>query len=603
MPPPTDTDIDRNLGLLTNPEFVDWALSQGKSPNEALGFPEVLSRSLACIRPIILDRFNEAGEQTEMRLPCGTANALKCPSCAEFSQRLRQRQILNGFEDADKTTRVALFTNTAPSFGRVHRASITAKADFKTRHLYGAAKERALQIVANQKGPCVCGKFHRYDDDVVGTPLDRDTYNYAKEIIWSENLPALVKSLTRSLRYLARTYGIEDEQMGLFTVFERQKRGSLHTHTLVVVRGRPQAFDMLAKEIKTGWGPKKNGRGGIHVPTAKIPDYRVKWLRSDHIKNRWKEFAGTLLSEDFDAKKAIPRAKWKGGELVPATKFGETWDWRELTGSTNMDGEKDGQNGFKQAGAYLSKYLTKNQQATAWNAISELPHRQALHFRSMRLAAGILNLDRIMVETVLRTLERSLKEVEQELSELSLLPYEDEEEVERLEGLAVSIHLEMLETLDHLETPAEHRLFKPLFAGSIEFLNVSEADVKNAGKTWGQKRAARGLSIRINKLLDNSGFSGSLVGISHWGTTLKDLKDEMREHMAKADGGEETPEEFLYVLNPLRMKEIRELRARKPKIPESVDVLDHLAGSRLVRTIAPPSPDESPLDKWRRRLP
>jgi hypothetical protein len=601
LPPPTDTDVDARLGLLSNPEFVDWALSQGKTPNEALGFPDVLSRSLACVRPIILDRISESGEMAELRIPCGTANALKCPSCSEFSQRLRQRQILNGFDSADTSTRVALFTNTAPSFGRVHRASITAKADFKTRHLYGAAKERALQIVANQKGPCVCGKFHRYDDAAVGTPLNRDTYNYAKEVVWSENLPALVKSLTRSLRYLARKLGIEDEQMGLFTVFERQKRGSLHTHTLVVVRGRPQAFDMLAKEIRTGWGPKKEGRGGIHVPTAKIPDYRVTWLHSDLTKKRWAQFAGSLLPEDFDAKKAIPRAKWKGGELVPATQFGETWDWRELTGSTNLDGEKDGQNGFKQAGAYLSKYLTKNQQATAWDAISELPHQQAVHFRSMRLAAGILTIDRIMVETVLRTLERSLKEIEQEIAALQLSDFVEDEEEERLRGLAAGIHSEILATLKDLEKPTENNLFMRLFSGSFEFLSITQADVAKHAVSWGENRAARGLAIRINKVLDNAGFSGSLVGISHWGTTLKDLKDEMREYMAKADGGEETPEEFLYLLNPVRMKEIRELRAKKPKIPEPVDILDRLAGSRLVRTEKPPQ-GETPLEKWNRRL-
>lgn len=556
----TMTSIDARLGLLSDKDFQEFALSQGKTPNELLNLPDVLPRSQACSSPIVLDRYSEDGTKVEVVFPCGTQNALKCASCAEFSQRLRQRQILNGFDTSNSETRVALFTNTAPSFGRVHRSSLTAKTAYKFRNLHPAKREKVLAAEMRKKGACECKKFHRFDDPVIGIPLNWETYGYARETIWSENLPNLVKSMTRKLRYLARQFGIHDENMGLFTVFERQKRGSLHTHTLVVVRGNPDAFDRLAKEVKTGWG-------SAHIPTARIDPLRVEWYESDLVANRWKTYGVGHLPSEFDSKKSIPQANWKGGELLPATQFGNIFDWRELSGSRNLDGETDGQNGFKQAGAYLSKYLTKNQQATATAAIYALPVNQGAHFLRLRLAAAVLTLDRVMHETVIRTLERNLNELEQELSDLTnpepgeVLSEEDFTYMELLELKAGVAYQELQESVTNLKKIAAHPLYELLFRPNEIFYNVGRRDIEKVSKSYGQTKASRGLSIRINKALDNAGFSGTLVGISHWGTTLKDLKDEMREFMAQANPGTVTEEEFEYVMNPVRMKEIRGLRA------------------------------------------
>lgn len=587
--------LDARLGLLTDKEFQEFALSQGKTPNELLNLPDVLPRSQACSSPVVIDRISEDGTKVEMVIPCGTQNALKCAACAEFSQRLRQRQILNGFETSNAETRVALFTNTAPSFGRVHRASLTAKTAYKFRNLHPTKREKVLAAEMRKKGACDCKMFHRFDDPVIGTPLNWETYGYGRETIWSENLPNLVKSMTRKLRYLARSFGIEDSEMGLFTVFERQKRGSLHTHTLVVVRGNPGAFDRLAKEIKTGWGSK-------HIPTAKIDPLRVRWYESALVVERWKNFGANHLPPEFNPKKSIPQANWKGGELVPATQFGDIHDWRELSGSRNLDGESDGQNGFKQAGAYLSKYLTKNQQATAIAAIQALPIKQGVHFLRLRLAAAALTLDRLMHESVIRTLERNFKELEQELTELTDLENESvfvEPSAETLAYLAVledkifRVHKELQGTLDDLEQVVPHRLYHLLFSPGDWFRNIGRGDVEKVAKTYGQEKSSRGFAIRINKALDNAGFSGTLVGISHWGTTLKDLKDEMRAHMERVNPETVTEEEFAYVMNPLRMKEMRIMRAPRKSMPSQADYTALAGLKEFKEPDKPPIPDLS----------
>lgn len=574
----SDLDLDARLGLLHSQDFAEFATSQGLEPADALELPEVLTRSMLCVAPVVMDAIGADGEMKEIQIPCGTANSLKCESCAEFSARLRQRQIMRGIEGSEEeTTRVYLFTNTAPSWGKVHRASIKRSDEYKVRHLWGHKREKALLTVSRQKGACECKKYHRYDDDVVGTPLNPSTYNYAGEIIWSANLPQLVKSMTRTLRHLAGNHGIDAKSLGILTVFERQNRGSLHAHSLLVVRGNPSSADAFTTELKNGWGTD-------YCPTAEIPSSRLAWYSSGLIQRRWTALGTGLPATPL--KDCIPQVKWKGGELRPGTQFGKIWDLREVSGNRNLDGENDGNNGFKQAAGYLSKYLTKNQQAASPEAMKTYTTSQRVHFMRLRIASAVLTLDVVMWESQKRYFLRKIKDTETQLeTTLGTLGMVEADAPEVIELMQVEARLS--DDLRHyssgvrwveanLENPTmSHPLFNVLFKDDgNEFFSkrVTTAEIVTKAGTYHEQRAARGLSIVINKTLDNLGFTGTLISVSQWGCFLSDLKQEMRE-WAEANG-HIFPEEVEYVLRPDRMREVAVARMPqdKPLSPKLFDL-------------------------------
>lgn len=573
-----DLDFDARLGLLHSPDFAEFATSQGLEPADALDLPEVITRSMLCVSPVVMDAIGADGEIKELQIPCGTANALKCESCAEFSARLRQRQIMRGIEGSDEeTTRVYLFTNTAPSWGKVHRASIKRSDEYKVRHLWGHKKEKALLTVSRQKGACECGKYHRYDADEVGTPLKPSTYNYAGEIMWSANLPNLVKSMTRTLRHLASSHGIDAKSLGILTVFERQNRGSLHAHSLLVVRGNPSSADAFTTDLKAGWGDS-------YRPTAEIPASRLAWYSSALIQRRWENLGTGLPAKPV--KDCIPQVNWKNGELRPGTQFGKIWDLREVSGNRNLDGESDGNNGFKQAAGYLSKYLTKNQQAASPEAMKTYTTSQRVHFMRLRIASAILTLDVVMWESQKRYFLRKIKDTETQLENtvmtLGMIDADAPEVIDLMKSESrlnddlfhASNGLRFVEA--NLGNPTMgHPLFAVLFDDDgNEFFSkrVTTAEIVNKAETYSEQRAARGLSIVINKTLDNLGFTGTLISVSQWGCFLSDLKQEMRD-WAEANG-HIFPEEIEYVLRPDRMREVAVARMNpdKPLMPKLFDM-------------------------------
>lgn len=566
-----DLSFDARIGLLQNPDFLEFATSQGHTPQSALDLPEVLTRSQSCVSPVVLDAVRD-GEITEIQLPCGTSNALKCPSCAEFSARLRQRQIIRGIEQSEPSdTRVYLFTNTAPSWGRVHRSSIKKSDEYKVRHLWGHKKEKALLTVSKQRGACSCGKYHRYDADVVGTPLSVKTYDYAGEIMWSANLPNLVKSMVRTVRYVASKHEITAKNLGILTVFERQARGSLHAHTLLVVRSNPAHADSFIRDLKAGWQTE-------YVPTAKIPAHRVAWYQSSIIQRRWKTY-GEYHLPSVTLSERVPQVHWKNGELQPGTQFGEIWDIREVSGDRNLEGEKDGSDGFKQAAGYLSKYLTKNQQAASPEAMKTYTVPQMLHFMRLRQATAILTLDVVMWESQKRYSLRRIKSIETQLEALRIaLGCVDAYSLEAQQFMKQETQLvddlffttEQLRKIEvELSQPmAGHPLFPILFPEDAEgnhfMARVTTSDVVLKATNHAEQKAARGISIVVNKTLDNLGFTGSLISVSQWGCFLSDLKEEMRA-FAESNGATYETDDVEYFLRPDRMREVAVLRANPQK--------------------------------------
>lgn len=549
-----DMSRDSRLGLLNDPEFTDWLAATNPEFTDAaeylgLGTGE-LSRADKCLSPVVLDRVAEStGEKTELVLPCGSPNSHKCAPCAEFAAKMRMRQVLTGFEKVQDGTRVALFTLTAPSFGKVHRASITAKDEYKRRNMAPPVRDASLRELTKTRDACICGKHHRWDEDLIGTPLKVHGYGYADEAIWSKNLPNLVRSTNRRLRYLAKNAGIDKDDLATFGVFERQKRGALHFHCLVVVRENSAGFDHLAREVKNNW----------ESPTSLIPDHILTWLKSSTVAERWQKYAGHL--PEFDPASSIPLAKWKGGKVVPATTWGPVNDWSEVTPHTNMDGDEVGVNGWMQVAGYVAKYLTKSQTTSALAATRALPFRQSQHFKAARAAAGALFADLTVVESKIDAINRELDRVTLEIQDASTLPENCSEEYEAeilhhldtCERYAEVLVAELRECGRDLDNPRPQRIITSLFDSfNVE---VSRMKVGNLAASYGERLASRGLAIRLNKLLDNAGFTGSLTSVSQWGCTLTDLKNAMEEYVRSQGGFIEDPETYAYELNTVSMRE------------------------------------------------
>lgn len=525
----TLTSGERHV-LASQPDFVEACLADGTTPAEALELDNLPAASQVCRLPVVMNRENvTTGEVSEVILPCRSSNALKCPPCAELNARLRQRQIMNGLEKA--TTDVALFTNTAPSFGQVHRSSYSAKDAYKVRNFRPDQRAKNRLTVMKRKGACPCGGFHDWQDFRIGTPLNPLAYGYASEVMWSENLPNLTKSMTRTIRRLAVSLGIDKDALSLYTVYERQKRGSLHTHSLIVVDGNSSGFEALVAELKTNWKT-------LHNPTAEIPQNRVTYYRSPTIQQRWRVFSSEFQRDQpLDTRLAIPRVRWKKGQARPGTQFGKVWDIRILKKDQDDSGELTG---HQQAAGYLSKYLTKNQSATSLAAIEELSSSQARHFTALRQATLAIAGDRVIAESQLANCLGEVENLQKKLAltHAELSPDACFHELERVDRMEQDF-IELLDELADLKNLAENipasglmeHLFKQRVALNVTAKDISSFTDSMAVATPHARRirqASRGTQIRLNKVLDNAGFSGALTSISNWETSMTDLREEMR---------------------------------------------------------------------------
>jgi hypothetical protein len=530
--------------LLKEDDFITACLADGLEPREVLGLPLNPSRSTLCLSPVVLDKVNvETGEASTLVIPCGTSNALKCPSCAEFSARLRTRQIMNGLEPDG--TQTALLTLTAPSFGKVHRSSYTVKDAFKVRKKHPREQEKHRLSVMKMKGKCSCGNFHDWTDHAVGTPFG--SYDYAREIIWNENLPSLAKATTMNLKRRAEALGIAKDDFSIFAVWERQKRGALHQHILLCVKDNSFAFDRLIADIKTDW----------ESPTSVISPSRLRWYRSADAKKRWAEYgpSKTSLSEA-----SIPRATWKSKEDTPATSWGEIYDIRVLAAEQDENSLKV--SGYEQAAHYLAKYLTKNQAAFSPEGLDATEsYGLERHYLNFRRAALALCGDRIIAEALVAAAKRDIADFCEKLAidgAFDAYPrktrhlYKAEYEQKQARLLELKRAEENLAAGPYLTMIAPKRA---TYTIDKKFTTAVAVAASVPG-------AARSLAIRLNKMLDNGGFTGTLTSITNWNTTLTSLKAEMKSWVGTQEAYID-PAEYDYSLNFDEMRKLFLDRCRK----------------------------------------
>ncbi|MGW6914864.1 replication initiator protein RepSA [Kitasatospora sp. NPDC054939] len=203
-----------------------------------------------------------------LKVACGNRRASRCPACARTYAADTYHLIRAGLA-GDQTKGVpatvrahprVFATLTAPSFGPVHNRPDT--------------------------GTCRCGTAHPAGSPLLGTPLDPDTYDYARAVLWNNHAPDLWRRFTIYLfRTMAKLAGLtqrdfkERAKISYGKVAEYQRRGAVHFHAIIRIDGPdgpdtpPPAWATLAllnASIRTA-----ARRAGIPLPAAHGQPARV----------------------------------------------------------------------------------------------------------------------------------------------------------------------------------------------------------------------------------------------------------------------------------------------------------------------------------------
>ena len=498
--------------LLTDEEFLERCADEGIAASDALMMSRY-TRAEKCSSPISIEKVHpETGDVSDVFVPCGSNDVNVCEECAEFKRRLRASQIMGTLDRS--SVDVAFFTLTAPSFGKVHNTAWTAKDEYKARHLSDGERYRRRLTTMKKRKQCPCGDRHTFEDDRIGVPVG--TYNYTKEVIWNENLPRLMKSAVRRLKYMAvQNHGIDKDSFRLFAVYERQKRGSLHAHILLVVDKNAYAFETLVSDIKAHW----------KSPTALIPDETVALYRSSVIADR---FNNLNIYNGTKDKINVPYARWKGGEAVPATEFGEVYDIRIIEADSS---EEDGElRTYKQAAGYVSKYLTKNQSAFSPKALKKLPARLRRHYAKFREVSAVLFTDLVVRGGAERGMEKRVAHLEELVAQGSIQAQTELALMNDKLRLLRSSVLQKTWIADEVMNVARREVVTREVVTSAVRGDSLPIDVTNLDTsdpfTFLRYRDAsvRYIKMRMNRLANNAGFSGTLVLCSNWLHSLASMK-------------------------------------------------------------------------------
>jgi hypothetical protein len=564
----------RKLEKAEQPDFVEWVSDQGMSAEEYLGI-DGATRAERCIRPIVIritgDASSASGVYTgpgEFIMPCGNNNANVCPYCAKHNAKLRQRQMMQTLTNGP--VRCALFTLTAPSFGAVHRAYWTEKDEWRYRNLEPGDLERVMDQKRENSKKCPCGGLHTYLDDIAGSPVflskakkpkgksspsqhgkaKTKGYDYAGETIWNTNLPNLMEATYAKLKRVAADLGIEKDNLRLFTVFEQQRRGSLHSHILVVVVGEPRKFAELVETLDPD-------NGLWQSPTSRIPSELVAHYESPLAQDRFTEVLPRLLERGIHVSKtpaeAIPYALWKG-RTEPATTFGPQADIRVLDPDPETPEERIGEpKTFNQVAGYLSKYLTKSQSGYAPDALKKLHGKLHNHYYAHRCMSLALLSDYILYDVERRQLAKYRSQTLDARSETistgtGTLLKANHATGELVEEPDTDPTLPMLvrAIYDHAHRGVVRaRLIDLLLPTDLKAPSLYDSpltrerllDVLDTYElaTFFSPTSYVSLKIRLNKLGNNAGFTGTLTRVSNWGVTMASIKEEQRKYASDTD--------------------------------------------------------------------
>jgi hypothetical protein len=221
-----------------------------------------------CRRPIRLRGYVVASAAGERRISfssaslpdgvflkaCGSRSEVRCPACAAVYRGDARHLVRSGLEGGkgvpgSVAEHPAVFlTLTAPGFGAVHtvRAADTChRGRLPSRCLHGRTG--------------ICRQRHGAGDELVGTPLCPECYDYAGAVLQNACTPELWRRTVIYLaRQLASALGASQNEaakvlrLSFCRVAEFQRRGVVHLHAIVRLDGPNGASPPLGVEDLAG---------------------------------------------------------------------------------------------------------------------------------------------------------------------------------------------------------------------------------------------------------------------------------------------------------------------------------------------------------------
>ena len=217
--------------------------SKGPDPRVFGIFREVVAAG-HCRHPVHLVALSvdrETGEiltPSDVRVACKDRRAVLCPSCAAVYKADAWFLVTAGLaggkgmpESLAEHPRLFL-TLTAPSFGEVH----TVRDD-------GSCHPRPRQGCAHGR-PRTCGERHAPGDDVRGSPLCDECFEWEEAVLWNATASRLWnRTIERVRRLLAAQQRIglaelrREASIQYLRVAEPQRRGLVHFHVVLRADG------------------------------------------------------------------------------------------------------------------------------------------------------------------------------------------------------------------------------------------------------------------------------------------------------------------------------------------------------------------------------
>lgn len=215
-------------------------IAERSKPGELTALCRRLERTGGCRRPIRLVGTSRDGGFTSRHEPdgvllvaCGSRHASRCPSCAA-TYRGDARQVVlagiaggKGVPDSVGSHPAVFFTLTAPSFGAVHST-------------------RAGHCHLGPPGDCGHGRprhclaHHEADDEVVGSPLCANCFDYEACVAFNATAGELWRRVSvYAYRQLAYAVGTTEARLrasvrlSFVKASEFQRRGAVHLHGLL----------------------------------------------------------------------------------------------------------------------------------------------------------------------------------------------------------------------------------------------------------------------------------------------------------------------------------------------------------------------------------
>jgi hypothetical protein len=165
-------------------------------------------------------------------VPCGNRRAAVCEPCSRRYKGDAYQVIVTGLAGgkgipASVAQHPSCFTTlTAPSFGPVH--GLRGK---------GPCRARRDKPLCEQGRPLWCTKRHRDGDEILGTPLCWECYDYRGHVVWNYYAPELWRRTSIALqRDLAKRCGLSVKaftkvaKISYSKAAEFQARGLVHLH-------------------------------------------------------------------------------------------------------------------------------------------------------------------------------------------------------------------------------------------------------------------------------------------------------------------------------------------------------------------------------------